>query len=464
MKRVNFLTTPLLLAATLASAGAQESVPPPAAGAAPAAAVAPAPPATATTNNGAPQPPAPAAVPAAPDEPDVAAMKKETARLAAERDRLVTQNAIAKEQLAAELASRRAELERSALKAEEEKTKLAAEFEEARQKADRELASLKMESERLALESGISKARAEMRLSDLRLQETEARSEITKLTTEIETREKEITASQYSGSEPVYLENPLQGKALVISDRRIALNGPIMAMTADDVAERISYYNNKNSKLPIFIVIDNSPGGSVMAGYKILKAMEGSEAPVFVVVKSFAASMAACIATLADQSFAFPNAVILHHQLSSASFGNLTQQKESLEEIEQWWQRLAGPIAAKMGISTEEFIKKMYAKVSSGDWSEFADDACKLRWVDHIVDEVRETGLVKHPDLQPKPMPTFTIQPLRGVGAASPEGAVAIPYLTDGIDEKGRPCMFLPRPNPKDAYYLFNPDGYYRLP
>jgi hypothetical protein len=24
--------------------------------------------------------------------------------------------------------------------------------------------------------------------------------------------------------------------------------------------------------------------------------------------------------------------------------------------------------------------------------------------------------------------------------------------------------MFLPRPNPKDVYYLFNPDGYYRLP
>jgi ATP-dependent Clp protease, protease subunit len=36
--------------------------------------------------------------------------------------------------------------------------------------------------------------------------------------------------------------------------------------------------------------------------------------------------------------------------------------------------------------------------------------------------------------------------------------------IPEGIDEKGRPCMFLPRPNPKDVYYLFNPDGYYRLP
>ena len=38
-----------------------------------------------------------------------------------------------------------------------------------------------------------------------------------------------------------------------------------------------------------------------MAGYRILKAMEASDAPVHVVVKSHAASMAACITTLAEQ-------------------------------------------------------------------------------------------------------------------------------------------------------------------
>ena len=55
-----------------------------------------------------------------------------------------------------------------------------------------------------------------------------------------------------------------------------------------------------------------------MAGYKILKAMEGSAAPVYVVVKSFAASMAANIATQSKKSFAYPNAIILHHQISGS--------------------------------------------------------------------------------------------------------------------------------------------------
>jgi len=459
MKRLFLLPSSLIMALAPLGLSAQETpVPaaPPAAAPAPAAPA----PATQTTNTGSAQPtPAPPA-PATPDDPKTAEMKKETARLAADRDRLVTENAIAKERLAAELASRRADLERASLKAEEEKGRIAAEFEAAKQKSDRELTSLRMESERLMLEGAIAKAKSDLRISEMRLEEAESRTEITRLATVIEQKEKELTAAQYADTKPSYPENPHQGQTLIVSDRRIALNGAIVTSTADDISDKIAYFNNKNSKLPIFIVIDNSPGGSVMAGYRILKAMQGSEAPVYVVVKSFAASMAACIATLADKSFAYPNAVILHHQISSGTFGNLTQQKESIQETEEWWQRLAGPIAAKMGISTEEFIKKMYSKVSSGDWSEFADKAAQLKWIDFIVDDIRETAQVKHPDLNPKPTPTFTILPTRGTGEAS----AAIPYLTEGIDEKGRPCMFLPRPNPKDVYYLFNPDGYYRLP
>ena len=40
--------------------------------------------------------------------------------------------------------------------------------------------------------------------------------------------------------------------------------------------------------------------------------------------------MAAVITTLAPHSYVYPNAVILHHQILSFSFGNLTEQKEQL--------------------------------------------------------------------------------------------------------------------------------------
>jgi ATP-dependent Clp protease protease subunit len=231
------------------------------------------------------------------------------------------------------------------------------------------------------------------------------------------------------------------------------LNGPITNATADTITDRINYYNNRNREMPIFIVIDDSPGGSVMAGYKILKAMQGSDAPVYVVVKSFAASMAACITTLAKKSFAYPNAVILHHQIAAFSAGNLTQQQEWVKEMEEWWKRLADPVAQKMGITRDEFIKKMYAHTSTGDWNEFADSAQKLKWVDIIVDEIQETAAVRLADAAPAAAPGR--MPTPGHESSS---------LLESKDEKGRPYMTLPRLNPMDCYWIYNPDGYFRQP
>jgi ATP-dependent Clp protease protease subunit len=186
-----------------------------------------------------------------------------------------------------------------------------------------------------------------------------------------------------------------------------------------------------------------------MAGYRILKAMKGSQAPVYVVLKSYAASMAAAMVTLAKKSFAYPNAVILHHQISSTFFFtqmNLTQQKEHYAEMEKWWERLAAPIANKMGISLEEFIKKMYEKSSDGDWSEFANNAKKLNWLDHIVESIEETSLLKNPDAEKK-----LKKPLKRVVTEA------------STDSKGRPIVYLPRLSPKDMYFLYNPDHYYQL-
>jgi ATP-dependent Clp protease protease subunit len=184
-----------------------------------------------------------------------------------------------------------------------------------------------------------------------------------------------------------------------------------------------------------------------MAGYKILKSMQSSTAPVYVVVKSFAASMAAAIATLAERSFAYPNAVILHHQISSGMIGNLTEQRESVKTLEQWWQRLAAPIAKKMGVSTDDFVKQMYAHTTSGDWKEFADEAVKLKWIDTVVGRCRETVWRKNPDSD-------------SANAAQLARAEA---AAQKIDAKGRAYMVLPRVNPVDCYYLHNPDGYYRM-
>jgi len=310
------------------------------------------------------------------------------------------------------------------------------------------IAPLEAERDQLAREGEIAKQRAEKLANQLKAMQTEAAMELTAMQNEIRRIEALERRAKFADSEPQYLKNPLrEDGTLVISDRRIPLNGPVTTELADFVTTRIQFWNNKDRELPIFIVIDSSPGGSVMAGYRILKAMESSEAPIHVVVKSFAASMAAAICTLAEHSYAYPNAVLLHHQISnSIMFArlNLTQQREFYQQTNRWWERFGVPIAEKMGITADRFIELMYENASSGDWVEFADQAKKLKWVNHIVESIEETAILQDPDKTERNNTSAQFK------------------LEEQVDEEGRPFVWLPRIDPADVWFLHNPDGYYR--
>ena len=376
-----------------------------------------------------------------------------------DQEELTLHNALAAEKSKNETNDLRAEL--AVLKLEKEilTEKLAlATIKESSKSADA-ISKFTAEKEKLTREASLAKLEADKLASEVKALQAASSLKTSALQAEISEIEAKEKRENYANATPEYLANPLlKNGTLVVSDRRIPFNGPVTSRLADQVTTRINYFNNKDPKKPIFIVIDDSPGGSVMAGYRILKAMEGSEAPVYVIVKSFAASMAACITTLAEKSYAYPNAVILHHQISQTfmfSSLNLTDQKENYEDLKRWWARLADPISQKMGITSDEFIEMMYDKTKSGDWTEFGDDAKKLKWVDNIVERIHETSLLKNPDAK-KPVATVTRTSEAGV-TSRPDG------LVPAIDDKGNPYLILPRRNPKDVYLMYNPDGYYRF-
>ena len=320
-------------------------------------------------------PPAPA--PAASDTKDPVLEAKSK-----EQEALATENKLQAERLVQATNVMRAEVTRLKLERELMTEQVALETTKRQIALQQDLAKIEAEKDKLVQEGELSKARADKLTNDLKSAQTEAALEITRLQGDIARIETADKRSQFADAKPVFLKNPLkQNGTLVVSDRRIPLNGMITTHTADFITSRIQYWNNKDRELPIFIVIDASPGGSVMAGYRILKAMESSDAPIHVVVKSFAASMAAGITTLAEESYAYPNAVILHHQISALVMGqlNLTQQREFHAESQRWWARFGTPLANKMGITPDEFIKKMYARSSSGDWTEFGEQAKELK-------------------------------------------------------------------------------------
>jgi ATP-dependent Clp protease protease subunit len=404
---------------------------------------------------------APAAVPAQRDEatPEQKAALKEVDRMRIEKARIDAELALAEAKRAEELAPLNAEVGRLTA---ERSLRLA--------KASADAAALEDERAKLerqaALETARSSARLTERSNKIRELEAEAKqlqleaaNTVARLSNEIQRFQKEDEARKIaSKAKPKYLKDPLVDGVLTISDRRIAFNGAVTEQLADYVCTRIAFYNNQSSEFPIFIVVDNSPGGSVAAGYLIQKAMAASKAPVHVVVKGFAASMTAVICTLAERSYCYPNTIILHHQASNVVRGNMTVLKEQIDFTNQWFDRLATPVAKKMGISLQDFVKQMYANDSTGDWQAFGDKAKELKWVDNVVERIEETAVL---DLLPVPVaPPVTpqTQPL-----PQPPTRTEISGVTTRVDDKGRPYFELPAlANPFDAWWLYDPQGLYR--
>ncbi len=273
--------------------------------------------------------------------------------------------------------------------------------------------------------------------------------ETEKLRAELEQTKAAQERHKHADGEPTYLADPLRKDGtLVISDRAIKLNGPITPWLANYVTDRIHYFNNKDKSKPIFIVIEYSPGGSMLAGQCIITAMENSQAPVYVVVKGFAASMSAFIATLAKKSYAYPNALILHHQPWTFTIGNVRELKEDLARLQEWWKRFGGRVADKMGVSLDKLDKLLYEHAATGDWMEFADHAKKIKWVDHIITGIDDTANRELPDPANYTWEKYVKE---YYGSLQNPG------------EESSNVIYLPMLSPKDFYYLYNPDNRYQL-
>ncbi len=241
---------------------------------------------------------------------------------------------------------------------------------------------------------------------------------------------------------------PLIDGTLHISDRRIPFNGVVTNALADLVVSRIAFFNNKDATKPIFVVIDNSPGGSVFAELRILRAFESSKAPIIVVVKQAAASCAAITATLAPRSYCYPHTRILHHQMSTGSRGNMTQLRESLRFGEELYNRTFAPVISKLGYpDAAAFEKDMYKNASTGDWVCFGDEAAKRKWVDFTVERMVETGADELP----------VERPGEGLTPAFAEGCEM------KRDASGRVYYQLPPlTEPGDFWAIDDPEGVFR--
>jgi len=373
-----------------------------------------------------------------------------------EQRKLEVENNLIRARLDNELANFRAEIEKLRLQREMLALKWEIEQDEMTKECAQQLIELNKQKEKIMAEVALSQAKLSQSMEEfnkvytnMQNQTLLLKSTIDQVKTEIEDKKIQQERKNYADGEPIYLDDPLlPDGTLVISDRSMELNGVITPWKANYVADSITFYNNQNKKKPIFIIIEDSPGGSVMAGQYILQAMHNSVAPVYVVVKGFAASMAALITTLAPKSYAYPNSMILHHQPWTFTVGNLRELKEEVALLQQWWDRLGGQVAKKMKISLAKLDHLLYEKSSRGDWLEFADMAKNNHWVDHIIKDIRDTSTRELPDSN-----NYTAK------------KYVATYFAD-VDcpiQDSNSKVFLPLLGAKDFYYLYNPDNKYQM-
>lgn len=359
--------------------------------------------------------------------------------------------------------------ELSQLKQEAERLRIAKELSDLKhaeamrsqvQKHEAEILAHRQKMEKARVDTELTQTQIEKAKNDLLLLTHQYEKKIRVLTSEADQKQAELRKllvkkerSKFIDANPKYLKNPYrkEDKTLILSERCIPLDGPIVPWKAEFIVDRIQYYNNQNTEHPIFITIGICGGGSAWSGQRILKAMESSKAPVYVVVRSFAASMASIITTFAEKSFIHPDAEILHHQPWTWMVGNPREIKEELEKMNELWRRWGTKIAKKMGISFSQLNKKLYENSARGDWKEYGDKAVKIKWVDHVINGTIHTGVLEEPQQADYTWESFMKR-----------------YWAQGKDVKlskkdGKPVVYLPRLDPNDYYYIYNPNGYYQV-
>ena len=351
-------------------------------------------------------------------EKEVAALKQEMSRAKLEVDRSKV-----------EIDKSKVEIDRS--KVEIDKAKVETDI--LRGKLDRQ--KQQFELNQLRLQEAIKRTKA---------QAEKVQAEITQLTA-LQKRDK------YTGNKPTYPKEPLVNGVLTISDRCVKLDGVITILKANYVVDQLQFFNNKNATAPIFLLMTECWGGSCQAGYRIMKAMSSSKAPVYVVVKGFTASMGAVITSLASRSFALRGATILHHEAQTWMWGNKRNLEDEIRLMKKWEQLLHVPLAKKMGISLNKLNEKFVKSPRDNCWLEFADEAKKLRWVDHVIEGIHFTGVQE----QPK-QADYTWKKLFddffGPWKAGDKG-----------DKGGKRVVYLPHLAPGDYYRVYNPDGRFQV-
>lgn len=169
--------------------------------------------------------------------------------------------------------------------------------------------------------------------------------------------------------------------------RTINLEGPI-SFNAIDASIRLAIMNQESSK-PITILL-NSPGGSVIAGARLISAMQASKAKVNTVCLSMCASMAFMIHQYGSERLALDRAILMSHPASVGYSGDVDRIMSFIGTIQRYTNKLEAEVSKRIGISFDEYKKK-----SSVEYWVDSEDALRDNVVDGLVNLTTQDSLAE---------------------------------------------------------------------
>lgn len=127
----------------------------------------------------------------------------------------------------------------------------------------------------------------------------------------------------------------------------------------------------------------NSNGGDVFSGIAIYNALRTSTADINIYVDGVAASIAAIIALCGKPLYMSPYAKLMLHSVSGGTCGNASDLRRMATVMEELESNLAGMIAARCGMSTEDVLAKFFDEVDH--WIS-AQEALEMKLADGVYD------------------------------------------------------------------------------
>jgi len=166
------------------------------------------------------------------------------------------------------------------------------------------------------------------------------------------------------------------GKTITLNDDTIVIRGPINSESTNKFFMDIGETQNN---ITIFI---NSPGGSVMDGMEIIdhiKMLQDNNVQVNCIA-DYSASMAFIILQSCTNRYALFSSIIMQHQMSLGSKGNLYNMQNYLNFIGDVDQQLDVLQADKIGMCVNDF-----RNLIENDWWLTGNTALERNVVDSLV-------------------------------------------------------------------------------